>query len=251
MCCNLEEHIADYPNESIIEMNAVLDPKALRKLNDKLRQISKRNTKTNPRVVVVGGWTDAHLYHLCYEIFMRCGFTNIASCSAITASRSDSAHWQALAQLKSVMNINVTRTVRELMEWCSNDELYRLPGLRLPKGSHWPDFEWVGAPPSKFNMQRDGEILAYLYRNASRIILKVLAGGYSAGMVLSVQSFDLRSNAKEAPSVVKIDACEVQIQHPRMPPLSPYRTFCFVLFLENIYTYLFLARARPKANPRH
>ena len=50
---------------------------------------------------------------------------------------------------------------------------------------------------------------AYLYSNAGRIVVKALMGGYSSGVVLSVQSFDKLHNAKEAPSVVKIDKCEV------------------------------------------
>jgi len=170
---------------------------------------------------VIGGWTDEDVYHLCYELRTRFPHTSLATCSHLTASPSASQHWNTLAQLKRVMAVTVTRTVKELIGWCSDGAMdgqsgapgsglgvvpYRLMGVPFRPRRLWPSFEWLGgaaAVPRNFHMDTDGEILAHLYRSASVLRISTLVGGYSNSMVLSIESEDA-SGVREAPSVVKL-----------------------------------------------
>jgi len=159
------------------------------------------------KIAVIGGWTDEDVYHICYELRRRFHGTELATCSILTASPSSSQHWNTLAQLKRVIGVSVTRTIKELIEWFGIGAVpYRLPGIPSLPPRAWPSFEWVGGEsriPKNFKLELDGELLAHLYRSSRHLVIDTLVGGFSPSIVLSVQSFD-RMSVREAASVVKL-----------------------------------------------
>lgn len=183
LCLNLEQDIHLYPNECIIDTVRILSNDSFRPLKTKLKEIQDIS-KAPLRVAVIGGWTEEDIRHLCYELKTRTKAIDIATCSVLTASPSTSQHWSALSQMRQSMNVTITRTVRELIDWFHLGVTpYRLPGFDLRKQKTWPLFIWENekhAIPSNFNMEVDGEILAHLYRKSSKIHIDVLAGGFSA-----------------------------------------------------------------------
>ena len=101
------------------------------------------------KVAVIGGWTDEDVYHICYELRTRFQGTELGTCSILTASPSMSQHWNALSQLKRVMNVTVSRTIKELIAWFGIGMLpYRLPGIPFKPRKNWPEFEWLGGVDS-------------------------------------------------------------------------------------------------------
>lgn len=208
----LEENLEQHPNECIINTTRQLSTQTSRALKRKLQQIRAHARKTTGRlriplrVAVIGGWTDEDVYHVCYELRTRLQASDIATCSILTASPSSSQHWNALSQLKRVMNVTVTRTVKELIQWLGvADVPYRLPCVSYRPRNTWPIIQWSNgdSPPSTYQAECDTEILSHLYRNAAKLTLDVLVGGYSPSIVLSVQSED-STGVREVPSVVKL-----------------------------------------------
>lgn len=228
LCGNIEENMSRYPTEHIIDTTRTLSSNSYRPLLKKLREIHGAS-KGPLRVAVIGGWTDEDVYHLCYELKTRTKAIEIATCSVLTASPSTSQHWNALGQMKRVIGVTLTRTVRELVQWFGVGVPASASSSLLPAFSHtrpsekeryWPTFVWntpasadggeAGLPPKGFNPAVDGEILAHLYRNSSRIIIDIVGGSFTAApnaVVLSIRSVD-KATVREAPSVTKLARTE-------------------------------------------
>ena len=77
-------------------------------VNVNVSQNAEYGTNGMYTVCTCNSWTDEDIYHLCYELRTRTAAIDIATCSALTASPSTSQHWNALGQLKRVMNVTVS-----------------------------------------------------------------------------------------------------------------------------------------------
>ena len=161
-----------------------------------------------PKVIVLGGWTDQHVYHTCYELRSILGINaKIATCSMLTGSPREDCHWTSLSRLQDALDIHHCRTVLDGIQWCNGTkislELSRSL-MVIPDRSSWPIIEWKSTPPKTFDYDVDYEILAMLYRGMFRINLSTLHGGNSGGLVIYVLATS-HGGHKMKPTVVKID----------------------------------------------
>jgi hypothetical protein len=246
LCNGMDEQHELYPMECIVETNRLLTSQTYRTLKKKIGMVrsffqqkheaslaaqeakqseagglmSRSNSIVSTgsasssslipplRIAVIGGWTEEDVFHLCYELRTRLPRIEMATCAHLTASPSVSQHWGYLDKIRRVMNVQITRTVRELITWFRVGKLpYRLSGVKYIPAAHWPKFEWVGGTssiPASFNPDQDGELLAQLYPHSGRLLIDPLVGGFSPSIVLSVESIDRVGGGVEAPSVVKL-----------------------------------------------
>jgi broad specificity phosphatase PhoE/thiamine kinase-like enzyme len=165
-----------------------------------------------PKVMVLGGWTDQHVYHACYELRSLLGHSaKISTCSMLTGSPRDDYHWASLSRLQDALDIHHCRTVLDGIQWCKGTKLSLELSRRLmivPDRNSWPIIEWNSNTPESFDYGVDNEILAMLYRGIFRINLSTLHGGHSGGLVLYVQATS-HGGHKLKPTVVKIDKREL------------------------------------------
>jgi hypothetical protein len=146
------------------------------------------------RVAVVGVWTEAKITFLLYDLLTRCGIGELATCSALTASASRTQHFNALEQLRRILGITVCDSVGEFASWLLPDgegiELPETRGGMAPRGTEQLSGD-------------DASIVGFLYRDAARVQLDPLAGGFSGASVHRVQSWDALGHA-QAPTVIKL-----------------------------------------------
>ncbi|MCC6900035.1 MAG: hypothetical protein IT377_13735 [Polyangiaceae bacterium] len=76
---------------------------------------------------VIGVWTDAKVSFLLYDLRTRFGAKRLATCSALTASRSIDAHWRALESLGAVLGVEVFHSPTSFLRWL--DPEAALPSL--------------------------------------------------------------------------------------------------------------------------
>jgi protein-tyrosine phosphatase/nicotinamidase-related amidase/Ser/Thr protein kinase RdoA (MazF antagonist) len=147
------------------------------------------------RVAVVGVWTEAKVTFLLYDLATRLGLTSLATSSALTASASRAAHFQALEQLRKVLGVTVFDSVGDLAGWLAPSIGFASTSTRLRtfttriEGAELSDDE------------RD--VVTHLYRDAARVVLTPLAGGFSGARVLAANSEDALGHAHAA-SVLKL-----------------------------------------------
>ena len=82
-----------------------------------LRQLLAGRSLAEVRIAVVGVWTDAKVSFLLYDLRTRLGAAHLATCSALTASRSLDAHFRALESLRVVLGVDVRHSPASLLEW--------------------------------------------------------------------------------------------------------------------------------------
>lgn len=163
----------------------------------------------NVRVGVVGVWTDAKISFLLYDLCTRLRAGKLATCSALTASRSIEAHFRALESLQALLGVNVLHSAGEFMEWLA-------PGLTPPKLSGTPvDLAYVSPPKSPAGWTKDHEaecdtILGRLRVESGaggratsvlrkeELTLQQLGGGFSGAQVF------IGRCAGEAPRIYKV-----------------------------------------------
>ncbi len=151
------------------------------------------------RVGVVGVWTEAKVTFLLYELATRCGITELATCSALTASASRAQHFNALEQLRRILGVRVLDGVGDFAAWLRPEA----DGIRLPpvRGGARPALAWKGDPTPL--AETDEHILAHLYRDSAKLELAPLGGGFSGATVLRVRGWDALGH-EQAPSVAKL-----------------------------------------------
>jgi len=147
------------------------------------------------RVAVVGVWTEAKVTFLLYELATRCGLTQLATCSALTASASRSQHFNALQQLKRILGVTVFNSVGELASWLVPDG----DPIPLPPAPKGPVPTLEGDPLAL----ADPPLVGALYREATRLDLRRLGGGFSGADVFRVQAWDPLGH-QLAPTVLKL-----------------------------------------------
>jgi protein-tyrosine phosphatase/nicotinamidase-related amidase len=147
------------------------------------------------RAAVIGVWTDAKVSFLLYELATRCGITELATCSALTASVSRSQHLAALDQLRRVLGVHVFDSVGELCAWMVPGG----PEIALPPLPEGPLPRLEGAPLEG----EDRALAGAVYREAARLRLSPIGGGFSGARVFRVQAWDSLGHAL-APTVLKL-----------------------------------------------
>lgn len=181
------------PGEHFVDSKGLSDFEGT-DLEARLRAWIGQDDPASLRVAVVGVWTEAKVTFLLYDLVTRLGLTSLATSSALTASASRAAHFHALEQLRKVLGVEVLDSVGALAGWLAPDATWS-PGRAAR--SYVTRIE--GATVS----DEERDVLASLYRDASRISLRPLSGGFSGARVFAVESEDALGHAHAA-SVLKL-----------------------------------------------
>ena len=190
----LGDEVTDLPNERFVDaltLNDFVDTT----LEAELREIQDRVGKSR-RVGVIGVWTEAKVTFLLYELATRLGLRDLATCSALTASASRSQHFIALDQVRKILGVRVLDSLGEFTEWLQ------------PGGSTQtvrPSLQGVG-PRITCDPELaadDALLVDFLYRDARRVTLEPLTGGFSGAFVFRVRSYDAYGH-EQAPTVLKL-----------------------------------------------
>jgi protein-tyrosine phosphatase/nicotinamidase-related amidase len=195
---DLESGAADRPTEHFVEATGLNDFEGTR-LAATLAGIQARHGGARLRVGVIGVWTEAKVTFLLYDLKTRLRIDALATCSALTASASRAAHFAALEQLRRVLGVEVFDGVGDFAEWLAPGatEHIRPPDFH----TRLPAMSWRGEPLPLTD--RDLSLLGHLYRDAARLHLSPLGGGFSGAIVLRVRAWDALGHAL-APSVAKL-----------------------------------------------
>jgi len=143
------------------------------------------------RVGVVGVWTEAKITFLLYDLKTRFGIDELATCSALTASRSRGQHFQALNQLEQILGVQVFDSVGEFTEWLGGSRSQEwTPPIARVKGVETLE-------------PADQDLVSALYSDAARIEMSQLGGGFSGAAVFRTRAWDAWGH-ELAPAVAKI-----------------------------------------------
>ena len=150
------------------------------------------------RAGVIGVWTDFKVRYLAYDLMTRLGLTEVAVCSALTASRSRIHHRQALEDLSAGLGVVVIDSIPEFLGWL---RIADQVGPSLTATSVAP---LLRAPVGLTLGDQERQLLEYLFRDCRQVALEPLSGGFSGSRVFRSSSVD-RRGMSEIPFVVKID----------------------------------------------
>ncbi len=153
------------------------------------------------RVGVVGVWTEAKVTFLLYELATRCGLSQLATCSALTASASRTQHFNALDQLRKLLGVDVLNSVGAFAGWL-------LPGTEplqasRPEAGYGPKVRVEDAVEQPPLSPDDLDLTRVLYRDAATVALTPIGGGFSGAQVYRAAATDARGHAL-APTVLKL-----------------------------------------------
>jgi protein-tyrosine phosphatase/nicotinamidase-related amidase len=144
------------------------------------------------RVGVIGVWTDAKVSFNFYDLATRLGVTELATCSALTASNARSRHFYALDQLERLLGVRVFHDVAGFADWLS-------PGARpAPTASRR-----AGPTIEPELPEADAALISHLFRDSATVHLDPLAGGFSGARVYRARSTDTTGH-RQADTVVKL-----------------------------------------------
>ena len=177
----LDEHVDERSSELFINattLNDFVDTE----LADVLDSICSEHDLDDVRVGVIGVWTEAKVSFLLYELLTRCHITQLATCSALTASASRTQHFNALTQLRKILGVQVFDSVGEFASWLVPDGHF----LQVPAPPAGMRPEMKGTDLS----DEDASVVSYLYRDSARLALEGLSGGFSGASVFQVRSWD-------------------------------------------------------------
>lgn len=186
------------PDERFVDSKGLSDFEGT-DLETTLRAWLGEDDPASLRVAVVGVWTEAKVTFLLYDLATRLGLTSLATSSALTASASRAAHFQALEQLRKVLGVSVLDSVGALAGWLAPQA-----GFATRAAGRTFTTEVEGAALS--DDERD--VLSHLYRDAARVELRTLGGGFSGARVFAVKSEDALGHAHAA-SVLKLGPREL------------------------------------------
>lgn len=148
-------------------------------------------------VGVIGVWTEAKVYFLCYELASRYPKMRLAVCSALAASSSRAQHFLALDQLSRILGVRICDSVGEFIEFLGGTASeYPLSGVSASS----PTLS-IDAPYTL--TETDELLMRYLFRNCRSVKARALDGGFSGNVVLGAKSVDVHGH-EEAVHVVKI-----------------------------------------------
>ncbi len=147
------------------------------------------------RIAVVGVWTDAKVSFLLYDLFVRLGQrVELATSSALVASRSRGAHFAALERLEGLLGVRVLHSPGALLDW--------LVPARPRCAAVVSDAAaaCAEAPPGWSADRRAERALLLAQLAPGGATLSPLGGGFSGAEVLLARPSDPRAPA----AVVKI-----------------------------------------------
>lgn len=151
------------------------------------------------RIGLVGVWTDAKIMFLLYDLRTRLQGVELATSSALTASASRSAHFSALEQITRLLGVRVCDGVADFARFLVPDgaavEPARLPATAMPL--------LECDPPERAPAGADATLVGYLHRQAARVRLQPLSGGFSGASVYRAQAWDAQGH-ELAPGVIKV-----------------------------------------------
>ncbi len=167
-------------------------------LNEQLNSLYKSHD--NLKIGLIGVWTEAKIFFLAYELASRFPESQIAVCSALTASSSRAHHFLALEQLKRLLGVKIFSSIGEFAQFLFKSSFE----VALPAPTHqdWPKITFESEKDIEIN-DTDKKLIGYLFRNCQEVSLRVLTGGFSGNIVLGSESVDLHGH-QEVPHVVKI-----------------------------------------------
>lgn len=155
-------------------------------------------------VAVIGVWTDVKVSYLLYDLHTRLGLRNLATCSALTASRSAGAHFRALDGLQANLGVHVHHSPATLLRFlvpASAPRPTRSRGVRIvldppvPRPAAWSAGQ---------EAERDA-LLDDFAAGAPELRLSSLGGGFSGAQVFLARRMGAGGEAS-APRVMKIGA---------------------------------------------
>lgn len=189
-----QDEVAGRGNEQFVDSITLNDFEGGTNLKEVLDAIAAANPGP-VRIGVVGVWTEAKVTFLLYDLLTRCGVTNLATCSALTASASRAQHFVALEQLRKVLGVEVHDSIGEFTSWLVPGGEPIAPPLPAP-----------GMRPRLMGdaiEEHDVDVLAYLYRDSSRVEASALSGGFSGAGVYRITSRDALGH-EQAATVLKL-----------------------------------------------
>ncbi|MBV9204007.1 MAG: isochorismatase family protein [Actinobacteria bacterium] len=192
----MDDQAAVAANERIVDSLALNDFEGT-DLARHLERIRQAHGGEPLRVGVVGVWTEAKVSFLLYDLKTRAGISELATCSALTASASRAQHFNALAQLEKILGVCCFDSPAEFADWLR-------PGAELDLPRHRPGFEpRIEEPDGGVLDPRDRAIVAHLFRDSTRVHLEPISGGYSGALVWRAASNDALGH-RQAQAVVKL-----------------------------------------------
>ncbi len=194
----LDDEVAERDNEHLVNCIGLNDFEDTT-LATVLNRIRKNSEDGQIRVGVIGVWTEAKVSFLLYDLKTRGHVDEIATCSALTASASRAQHFNALDQLTKVLGVEVFDTIGDFADWMRPGSVDQVLSER-PKG-YAPAMTLTGDPVDL--VEGDQDVLNFLYRDAAKVELETLIGGYSGAYVFRASSHDSMGH-DQAPSVAKI-----------------------------------------------
>jgi hypothetical protein len=150
------------------------------------------------RAGIIGVWTDVKVRYLAYDLITRLGLSDIAVCSALTASSSHIHHREALDHLRSGLGVTVIDSIPEFQAWLGLSKSSASVSLR---GRHAPTLTVAG---ERTLGDEERQLVEYLFRDCAEVTLKPLGGGFSGSSVFMTESVD-RLGMRQIPFVVKMD----------------------------------------------
>lgn len=157
-------------------------------LDDVLRELAGDGALAGIRIGVVGVWTDVKVAFLLYELATRCRPAGLATCSALTASRSLHAHHAAIESLSAVLGVELFHSPGAFLDWLVPDTARTV----LPAAVRPVAFTSPSPPPAWWEQVWVAErepLLASVLCDRSAL-LTPLGGGFSGAQVFSVEGGD-------------------------------------------------------------
>jgi hypothetical protein len=194
------EELARMPGACVIDSPGLSDFEGT-PLAALVRDILGGTPPDRVKVGIVGVWTDVKVHYLAYDLLTRLGLERIAVSGALVASRSRARHRAALDHLREMLSVEVLDSVPEFLRWLEVDATVTPPEVLRPArfGTE------VATRAGDLALgDEERSLLGYLFRDARRVEVSRLAGGFSGSRVFRTRSEDGEGRV-EVPFVVKVD----------------------------------------------
>ena len=151
-------------------------------LRDTLHALLGAAPADDVRIGVVGVWTDAKVAFLLYDLKTRLRARLLATCSALTASRSLSSHFRGLQSLSALLGVEVFHSPGAFLDWLAPERRAEAPApgrsrLRFSKPIALPAW-WT----EQHVRERDALLTRFTDGDAT-LDLTPLGGGFSGAQV--------------------------------------------------------------------
>lgn len=177
----IEELAKHRPNTALVpagDLNDFEEPA----LRDALQAVLGGTAGDDLRIGVVGVWTDAKVAFLLYDLKTRLRARHLATCSALTASRSLQSHFRGLQSLGALLGVQVFHSPGTFLDWLAPQRSAAAPAagpsrLRFTKPVAVPEW-WTDGHVA----ERDA-LLTRFSDGSAPLELTPLGGGFSGAQV--------------------------------------------------------------------